>query len=104
MDTETLRTLSDFGALGVLGLFIVVGGISLRMIVNFISDRVLPIVTNHLVHIEESYAQLAVVSEQQQQEMEAHNELTRSLIEQVRVQNDLLTNKIAPTRRKRVNG
>lgn len=108
IDVETLQVLSDFGALAVLGLFIIVGGITMRSVISLFKTSVLPLVTGHLTHIEESFSQLAAAYDQQTTELSTHNELTQSLVEQVRLQNNLLTGKLmerkpATARRKKVS-
>lgn len=100
MDSEVLKIIADFGPMGVLALFIITGGFSLKLLVNFVSDKVMPIIQNHLVHIEESFTQLAVSFEQQTKELEIHNESTQLLVEQMRLQNTLLTN-AAPIRKRK---
>jgi len=91
MESETLRIISDFGALAVLSLFIIVGGFSLKMVVNLISEKVIPLASNHLEHVNSAFDRLAVSYERQTEELGAHNELTKSLVKQVKLQNEILT-------------
>ena len=94
ISADILRLLADLGGLGVLALFILVGGIIVRQGMALFRDHVLPLATNHLEHMEESYSKLSdslkkhaeailgmkQVQEAQAQALETHNELTRELI------------------------
>jgi hypothetical protein len=90
ISADVLRLLADLGGLGVLALFLVVGGLLVRQGMALFRDHVLPLVTNHIEHLEVSYDKLATaitgmkqVQEAQAQALETHNELTRALIERL---------------------
>lgn len=97
ISTDLIRLLADLGGLGVLALFLVVGGILIRSGIGLFRDQVLPLVRNHLSHLEDSYDRLsgsldkhadAIDNMQQVQAaqasaLETHNELTRQLIERL---------------------
>ena len=97
ISTDVLRLLADLGGLGVLALFLVIGGVLVRQGMALFRDHVLPLATNHLEHMEVSYDKLAIsldkhadaidgmqqVQSAQATALEAHNELTRQLIERL---------------------
>ncbi len=97
ISSDVLRLLADLGGLGVLALFLVIGGILVRAGIGLFRDQVLPLVRNHLEHLEASYEKLSEslekhtlvaegmkqVQEAQAQALETHNELTRELIERL---------------------
>ena len=94
ISADILRLLADLGGLGVLALFLIVGGLLVRQGMALFRDHVLPLATNHLEHMEVSYDKLAdslkkhadailgmkQVQEAQATALETHNELTRELI------------------------
>ncbi len=97
ISTDLIRLLADLGGLGVLALFILIGGILVRAGIGLFRDQVLPLVRNHLEHMETSYDRLATsldkhadaidnmqqVQSAQASALETHNELTRQLIERL---------------------
>ncbi len=97
ISADVLRLLADLGGLGVLALFLVVGGLIVRQGMALFRDHVLPLATNHLEHMEVSYDRLATsldkhadaidgmqqVQAAQATALETHNELTRALIERL---------------------
>jgi len=97
ISADVLRLLADLGGLGVLALFLVVGGLIVRAGIGLFRDQVLPLVRNHLTHLEDSYNRLADslgkhadaidnmqhVQSAQASALETHNELTRQLIERL---------------------
>ena len=97
ISADVLRLLADLGGLGVLALFLVVGGVLVRQGMTLFRDHVLPLATNHLEHMEVSYDKLAIsldkhadaidgmqqVQSAQATALETHNELTRQLIERL---------------------
>ena len=94
ISADILRLLADLGGLGVLALFLVTGGLLVRQGMALFRDHVLPLATNHLEHMEESYDRLSVsldkhadaidgmqqVQAAQATALETHNELTRELV------------------------
>lgn len=97
ISADLLRLLADLGGLGVLALFIATGGILVRAGIGLFRDQVLPLVRNHISHLEDSYKRLAgsldkhadAINNMQQVQaaqasaLETHNELTRQLIERL---------------------
>ena len=97
ISADALRLLADLGGLGVLALFLVIGGVLVRAGIGLFRDQVLPLVRNHLEHMEVSYDRLAAsldkhadaidnmqqVQAAQATALETHNELTRELIERL---------------------
>lgn len=98
MDIGTLlKYAGDLGALGVLGLFIVVGGYLVLQAIRLFREQVLPMARNHLEHVEQGYTELASairaqseslggmrdVQAAQSEALRAHNALTRELIERL---------------------
>ncbi|KKL46253.1 hypothetical protein LCGC14_2347400 [marine sediment metagenome] len=97
ISADLLRLIADLGGLGVLALFLVVGGVLIRSGIGLFRDQVLPLVRNHLTHLEDSYDRLAgsldkhadaidnmqQVQAAQASALESHNELTRELIERL---------------------
>jgi len=88
--TDALRAIADLGGLGVLALFIIVTGIVGRSGVALFKAQILPMVRNHLEHLEHTYARLAdsldgvkQVQQAMGEALEVHNELTRDLIERL---------------------
>ena len=84
---DVLRAIADLGGLGVLALFIIVTGIVVRSGVALFKAQILPMVRNHLEHLENTYARLAdsldglkAVQEAQADALHVHNELTRDLV------------------------
>src|SRR3989304_4762835 len=92
--TSLLKYAGDLGALGVLGLFIVVGGYIIHQGLRLFRENVIPLVKNHLEHLEQSYERMAAaidkqsdaldgmkgVQAAQSEALSSHNELTRELI------------------------
>ena len=97
ISTDLLRVVADLGGLGVLALFLIIGGVTARQVISLFRERVLPLVTNHIEHLEAAYAKMAdslvkhadaidsmgQVQKAQAQALETHNELTRALIERL---------------------
>ncbi len=97
ISTDLLRVVADLGGLGVLALFFVIGGVIARQVISLFRERVLPLVTNHISHLESAYDKMAdsldkhanaidsmgQVQKAQAQALETHNELTRALIERL---------------------
>ncbi|KKK73840.1 hypothetical protein LCGC14_2889790 [marine sediment metagenome] len=97
ISTDLIRLLADLGGLGVLALFLIIGGVLIRSGIGLFRDQVLPLVRNHLTHLEDSYDRLADslgkhadaidnmqhVQSAQAAALETHNELTRQLIERL---------------------
>ena len=98
MDISTvLKYVGDLGALGVLGLFILVGGYLILQALRLFREQVLPMARNHLEHVEAGYKELATAIRTQSESLEgmrdvqtaqsealrAHNELTRELIDRL---------------------
>ena len=97
INADFIRLLADLGGLGVLALFIVIGGLIVRAGIGLFREQVLPLVRNHLEHMEVSYDRLATslnkhadaIDNMQQVQgahataLETHNELTRALIERL---------------------
>lgn len=95
--TTLLKYAGDLGALGVLGLFIVVGGYLVLQAIRLFREQVLPMARNHLEHVEQGYQDLAKaigvqseavlgmrdVQTAQSEALRAHNELTRELIDRL---------------------
>ena len=93
-DADILKVLGELGPLGVLSLFIVVGGYLVTQGMRLLRERLLPLLQNHLEHLEVSYDKLAIsldkhadaidgmqqVQSAQATALETHNELTRELI------------------------
>ena len=82
-DKDLLFLLKDFSALGTLALVIVIEGIVALKGISLIKDKVIPLVTNHLVHIDKNYEELASA-------MRDHNALTRGVQELLRNQSTLI--------------
>ncbi len=87
---DVLRAIADLGGLGVLALFIVVAGIVVRSGVALFKSQILPMVRNHLEHLEHTYARLADAIDGLKQSQEhmgdalhLHNELTRELVQRL---------------------
>lgn len=94
IDIDLLKTLADLGGLGVLALFIVTSFFVVRAGLALFKDQVLPLVRNHLEHLETSYDKMSdsldkhasaiegmsSVVTAQGQAIDVHNELTRELI------------------------
>ena len=94
---DDLRWIADIGGLGVLALFIIVGGVLARAGMNLFRDNIIPLVQNHLAHLEGAYSHLAdalekhaeaienmeIVQAAQASSQEMHNDLTRELIERL---------------------
>ncbi len=97
ISTDLLRVVADLGGLGVLALFLIIGGVTARQVIGLFRERVLPLVTNHIEHLEAAYDKMAdslvkhadaidsmgQVQKAQAQALETHNELTRALIERL---------------------
>ena len=84
---DVLRAIADLGGLGVLALFIITAGIVIKLGLDLFKSQVLPILQNHLEHLEEGYRRLADAIDGLKQSQEImgdalhiHNELTRDLI------------------------
>lgn len=94
---DLLKTLADLGGLGVLALFLIIGFFLARSGLALVKDQVIPLVRNHLEHMEESYNKMSenlerhtdvldsmrMVQEAQAASLESHTELTRELIERL---------------------
>ena len=94
---DLLKTLADLGGLGVLALFIVTAFFVVRAGLALFKDQVLPLVQNHLEHLETSYDKMSdsldkhadaiegmsLVVAAQGQAINVHNELTRELIQRL---------------------
>ena len=94
INTDLIRLIADLGGLGVLALFLIIGGILIRSGIGLFRDQILPLVRNHLSHLEDSYDRLAgsldkhadaidnmqQVQAAQASALETHNELTRELV------------------------
>lgn len=71
-DADTISAVAELGPLGVLALFIVVVGALGWGLLNLVRHQVIPLVTNHVEHMETAYAKMADA-------MTEHNTLTRSM-------------------------
>ena len=87
ISSDIIRALADLGGLGVLALFIIVSGVVIKVGIDLFKSQILPMLTNHIEHLEESYARLADsldgmkrVQEAMAEALEIHNELTRDLV------------------------
>ena len=87
---DTIRAIADLGGLGVLALFIIVSGIVVRGGLALFKSQILPMLHNHLEHLEHTYARLADSLDGLKQSQETmgdalhiHNELTRDLIQRL---------------------
>ncbi len=97
ISADLLKTLADLGGLGVLGLFLIIGFFVVRMGLGLFRDQILPLVRNHLEHMEESYDKMSDSLEKhadaiegmsqvvaaQATAIDVHNDLTRELIRQL---------------------
>ena len=88
--TDALRAIADLGGLGVLALFILTSAIVVRGGMSIFKAQILPMVRNHLEHLETTYARLADAIDGLKQSQEImgdalhlHNELTRDLIQRL---------------------
>lgn len=94
---ELLKLLADLGSLGVLALFLIIGGYLAHQGLRLFRENILPVVTNHFEHMEISFDKMSEsldkhaaaidsmkdVQEAQSQALTSHNELTRELIERL---------------------
>ena len=90
IDAGVLRAIADLGGLGVLALFIIVTGIVVRSGMALFKAQILPMVRNHLEHLEHTYARLSdsldgvkQVQEAMGEALRIHNELTRDLVQRL---------------------
>lgn len=90
MDADTLKVIGDLSALGILALFIILAAFCFRITINFLKTQVIPLATNHLHHVEAAFDNLSESYDTLKNEFSMHNNLTETLVEQVKVQNDLL--------------
>lgn len=94
---DVIRLLADLGGLGVLALFLLITFFLARGGMALFRDQVLPLVRNHLEHMETSYEKMSTsvdkntgvldgmrrVQEAQALAIDSHNELTRELIQRL---------------------
>lgn len=94
MTEDLIRLIADIGGLGVLALFLIIGGLVVRTGLGLFKEQILPLVRNHMEHMEVSYDKMATsldkhadaiegmgqVQAAQAVALESHNELTRELI------------------------